>query len=79
MYNIWLQNNSHMILQLDVSSSKTSKILLLPLLKQSINHPQEKQEAEEESKEGDKDDTWAKLGDTISQFFKPDEEVRIGA
>lgn len=35
---------------------------------------QEKLEAEEESKEGDKDDTWAKLGDTISQFFKPDEE-----
>ena len=42
-----------------------------------MNDLQEKLEAEEESKEGDKDDTWAKLGDTISSFFNPDEEVRI--
>merc|ERR1712200_254048 len=34
---------------------------------------QEKLEAEAEAKE-DKEDTWSKLGDTISQFFKPEEE-----
>jgi len=34
---------------------------------------QEKLEAEAEAKE-EKEDTWSKLGDTISQFFKPDEE-----
>ena len=36
--------------------------------------PQEAAEAAEEAAEKEKDDTWSKLGDTISQFFTSEDD-----